>query len=408
MTDGESAAVAKDPAARRAGGGDELPLRVSTLEIFFDLVFAFTLTQLTSVLASHLSWLAVGQVLLVFGLLWWMYGAYAWLTNARPPVHTAERLLLLVGMAGFLIVGLAIPRGFASYGLALGLGYLAVVSVHTWLYYRVNANILRVAPFNVASALLVTAAGLLHGPDGAASPAAYGLWISALVVQLGSPLIVHPRTLFDLRPAHLCERHSALLIVAIGESVAAVGIGAAGPVSQHGSASWRLLATAVLGLAVAAALWWIVFGAGDEERAVQVLSALTSERRTALALNAYFYGNIPLLLGLVAMAAEILRAVTLAAGQPAGSSAARLAQAAVLAVGAALFLGGDVTIRRQLRLGPVRLRAAAAVVALATMAVGATVGLVAQLVLVAAVLVAPLIAEQGPAGGEPARADAAG
>ena len=108
------------------------------------------------------------------------------------------------------------------------------------------------------------------------------------------------------------------------------------------------------------------------------------------------------------MAAEILRAVTLAAGQPAGSSAARLAQAAVLAVGAALFLGGDVTIRRQLRLGPVRLRAAAAVVALATMAVGATVGLVAQLVLVAAVLVAPLIAEQGPAGGEPARADAAG
>jgi len=360
------------------------------------------------VLASHLSWLAVGQVLLVFGLLWWMYGAYAWLTNARPPVHTAERLLLLVGMAGFLIVGLAIPRGFASYGLALGLGYLTVVIVHTWLYYRVNANILRVAPFNLASALLVTVAGLLHGPDGAASPAAYALWIAALVVQLGSPLIVHPGNLFHLRPAHFCERHSALLIVAIGESVAAVGIGAAGPVSHGGSASWRLLASAILGLAVAAALWWIVFGAGDEERAVQVLSAVSSERRTALALSAYFYGNIPLLLGLVAMAAEILRAVTQAAGQPAGSSAARLGQAAVLAVGAALFLGGDVTILQQLRIGPIRLRAAAAVLALATMAVGATVGLEAQLVLVAAVLVAPLIAEQGPAGGEPARADAAG
>jgi low temperature requirement protein LtrA len=91
------------PAAETSGqppGGDELPLRVSTLEIFFDLVFAFTLTQLTSVLATRLSWLAVLQVLLVFGLLWWMYGAYAWLTNARPPVRTAERLLLLVGMTG--------------------------------------------------------------------------------------------------------------------------------------------------------------------------------------------------------------------------------------------------------------------------------------------------------------------
>ena len=76
-------------------GDDQLPLRVSTLEIFFDLVFAFTLTQLTSVLASQVSWLAVGQVLLVFGLLWWMYGAYAWLTNARPPVHATERLLLI-------------------------------------------------------------------------------------------------------------------------------------------------------------------------------------------------------------------------------------------------------------------------------------------------------------------------
>src|SRR5215469_5153636 len=94
----------------REAGADQFPLRVSTLEIFFDLVFAFTLTQLTSVLASQVSWLAVGQIVLIFGLLWWMYGAYAWLTNARPPAHTTERLLLLVGMAGFLVIGLAIPR----------------------------------------------------------------------------------------------------------------------------------------------------------------------------------------------------------------------------------------------------------------------------------------------------------
>lgn len=202
------------------GDGDEVPLRVSTLEIFFDLVFAFTLTQLTSVLAAGPSLLAVGQVLLVFGLLWWMYGGYAWLTNTRPPVHAAERLLLLLGMAGFLIVGLAMPSGFASYGVVLGIGYLVVVVVHAVLYYRVNASILRVAPFNIFSALLVIVAGLLHGKAGQASLAAYLLWVLALVVQLGSPLIVHPARRFQLRPAHFCERHSALIIVAIGESVA--------------------------------------------------------------------------------------------------------------------------------------------------------------------------------------------
>ena len=407
MTAGPAAATGGQP------DGDEEPLRVSTLELFFDLVFAFTLTQLTSVLASRLSWLAAAQVLLVFGLLWWMYGAYAWLTNSRPPRRTTERLLLLVGMAGFLVVGLAIPRGFASYGLVLGLGYLLVVLVHAVLYYRVNANIVRVAPFNIASALLIIAAGLIHGPGGTESWPGYLLWLAALVVQLGSPLVVPVRNLFELRPAHFTERHNALLIVAIGESVAAVGIGAAGPAaSGRGGPDWALLAAAVLGLAVGAALWWIVFGSGDEERAERVLTAADSKRRTGLALSAFFYGFIPLLLGLIALAAGILRVVTLtAAHQGAGgdlSTAVRVWQAAVLAAGGALFLAGDVLIRRQLGTGAVRLRGLAALAALATVVVGLAAGLEAQLAVVAVVLVAPLVAEREPAGDRVARGDAAG
>jgi low temperature requirement protein LtrA len=387
-------------------GADDLPLRVSTLEIFFDLVFAFTLTQLTAVLASDLSWLAVAQVLLVFGLLWWMYEGYAWLTNSRPPVGTTERVLLLVGMTGFLVIGIAIPSGFSQYGVVLGLGYLLVVLVHSGLYYRVNANILRVAPFNVASAVLVTIAGLLHGPAGTASAPSYALWAAALAVQLGSPLVVHPAGRFELRPAHYCERHNALVIVAIGESVAAAGIGAAGPASS-GPVSWRLLAGAVLGLAVAAALWWIVFGAGDEERAEQVLTRARPERRTALAMNAYFYGNIPLLLGLVALAAGVLREVVQAAGRPgpAAGTPASAGQAAVLACGAALFLAGNVIVRWQLRIARVRPRILAAVAALATIPVGVYAGLVAQLGLVAAVLIGSLAAESrapGNAAGQPA------
>ncbi|HEY2688662.1 MAG TPA: low temperature requirement protein A [Streptosporangiaceae bacterium] len=197
-------------------GSDDEPLRVTTLELFFDLVFAFTLTQLAALLAGTLSLAGAAQVLLIFGLLWWMYEGYAWLTNARPPVHTAERLLLLVAMAGFLAIGLAIPNhGFGGSGLALGLGYLLVVLVHGWLYYRANRNILRIIPFNILSALLVITASLLPGHG--QRPAVYALWAAALAVQLGSPLIVRPRNLFELRAAHLAERHGALLLVALGE-----------------------------------------------------------------------------------------------------------------------------------------------------------------------------------------------
>jgi low temperature requirement protein LtrA len=357
----------------------EPQLRVTTLELFFDLVFAFTLTQLTALLASRFSVAAGTQVLLVFGLLWWMYEGYAWLTNARPPVHTAERLPLLVGMAGFLAIGLAIPHGFGGSALALGLGYLTVVVVHAWLYFRVNANILRVAPFNLASALLVIAASLLRGPSGAERPAGYALWVLALAVQLGSPLIVHPRGRFELRPGHLSERHSALILVALGESVVAIGAGA----TRSGQETARLAVAAVLGLALAAALWWSIFGGGEQEQFERVLTAASSERRTALALSALFYGNIPLLLGVVAMAAGVRQVISHSAALTAGPAGPAMA----LGVGCGLFLAGDVAVRHLLGLGRESLRAAAAAVALATIAIGGLVAIEAQLAVITASLV---------------------
>ncbi len=411
--DAAATAAAAPPAAAApaATAPAEQPLRVTSLELFFDLVFAFTLTQLTALLADRLTLdrglapAAVAQVLLIFGLLWWMYGGYTWLTNARPPVHTAERLLLLVGMAGFLTVGLSIPDGFGRAGIALGLGYLTVVLVHSWLYYRVNRNIIRIAPFNIASALLVTIAGLLARPSGGAGPAVYLLWIAAVAIQLGSPLIVHPTGLFELRPAHLVERYSALLMVALGESVAAIGIGAAGLAGEIGQQSARLVAAALLGLALAAALWWIVFGGGDEDEAERVLRAASSQQRTSLAMSAFFMGNIPLLLGVVAVAAGMQQAIEHSAHLSAGPVSA----AAVLAAGTALFLAGAVMSRLLLRTGPVRLRVAAAVLALATTAAGAAVSLDAQLATLTAILVAMLVLERrNAAAGRPAGDVAAG
>src|ERR1700716_4440457 len=105
--------------------------RVSSLELFFDLVFVFTITQLTSLLLSDPTVSGLLQMFLLFGNVWWMYGGYAWLTNAVPPREVAVRLLLLVGMGGFLLIALAIPTAFGGGGIAFGIGYLVVTLVHT-------------------------------------------------------------------------------------------------------------------------------------------------------------------------------------------------------------------------------------------------------------------------------------
>jgi low temperature requirement protein LtrA len=371
------------PGDRPPGSGprDGAPLRVSTLELFFDLVFAFTLTQLTVLLAHHLTLTGVAQVLLIFGVLWWMYGGYAWLTNTRTPDRAPERLLLLAGMAGFLVVGLAIPHGFgpevSETGAALGLGYLIVVLVHVSLYYRLNRNIMRIAPFNVTSALLVILAGVANGP------AVYALWAAALAIQVLSPLIAHPAGRFEIQPAHFVERHGALIIVALGESVAAIGISA-----SRQRVTGSLLAAAVLGLALTACLWWAYFGTGDDGRAERAFTAADPGQRPSLALSAYFFAHIPMLLGVVAMAAGVLLTIGHAAQpHPVG-------QAIALSGGVALFLAGDAWFRAILRIGTPWPRLAAAALALAAAALGATVSVEAQLAVLLGALVAMLAGER--------------
>ena len=360
----------------------DLPLRVSTLELFFDLVFVFTVTQLTGVLARDLTPTGALRVLLIFGVLWWMYGGYAWLTNARTPAALPERLLLLLGMAGFLVIGLAIPQAFTRRGdgIALGLGYLLVVAVHGALYLRLNRNILRVVPFSLASALLVIAAGATLGAAG------YALWIAALAVQVLSPLIVRPQGRFSIQPAHFVERHGALIIVAFGESVADIGIGAAG----H-RLTGTLITQAVLGLALAAALWWAYFGVGGDERAEDAMTRADPAARPGLALNAYFYAYIPMLLGIVALSAGVKRVIghTGPAGYPA---------CLALAGGVALYLAGDIAFRHTLRIGTQRIRAGAAAAALAATAVGVTLSVAAEIALLTLVVAAALVVERKVAG----------
>src|SRR5437763_14134878 len=165
--------------------------RVTTLELFFDLVFVFTITELTTVLYESPTWRGLAQVVLMLGVIWWMYGGYAWMTNAVS-AHTAQRrLLLLGGMTGYFVLALAIPRAFSSSGLAFGLAYLVVVGVHSTLFARASsANvvkaILRLTPFNLASALVVVAGGAIGGRP------QYVLWAVAFAFERLTPVMHRP------------------------------------------------------------------------------------------------------------------------------------------------------------------------------------------------------------------------
>jgi low temperature requirement protein LtrA len=190
--------------------------RVTPLELFFDLVFVFTITQLTAVLYHAPTLRSLVQVMLMLAAIWWMYGGYAWMTNAVS-AHTANRrLLLLGGMGGYFVLALAIPRAFTSSGLAFGIAYLVVVSVHTALFTRSSAAgvvraILRLAPYNLGSALVILAGGALGGA------AQYALWSLAVAFEWLTPVIRGNRG-FDIAAAHFVERHGLVVIIAIGES----------------------------------------------------------------------------------------------------------------------------------------------------------------------------------------------
>jgi low temperature requirement protein LtrA len=332
--------------------------RVSTLELFFDLVFVLTITQLTGVLYEAPTWRSLIEVVLMLSLIWWMYGGYAWLTNAVAAETTNRRILLLGGMGAYFVLALSVPGAFESSGLAFGLAYLVIVAVHTGLFTRatsadvVNA-ILRIFRGNVASALLVLAGGALGGT------AQYVLWAAAVLVQWSTPFVQGLEG-FEVAPAHFVERHGLVLLVAIGESVVAVGIGASGLPIDAG-----VVLVALLGLALSAALWWLYFGHGDDERAERALTGMAPLPRARAALVAFFFCYLAMLLGVVAIAAAEHSALE----DPFGELS--WAKAALLGAGVAVFLAGDAAFRRTLGLGSSLSRGAVALLAVATIPLGA-------------------------------------
>jgi len=314
--------------------------RVSTLELLLDLVFVFTISQVARIVVAAPGWDSVARAAIIMTVVWWMYDAFAWLTNQASPDTLAVRFLLILAMAGFLVLALAIPDAFDAAGVVFGVSYLVVVLIHGLLFIthtgkRGLPTMVLPGPLNIVIALLLIASGFVHGTAD---------WV---LFALPVPLIATAGIFasgqgVDLGATHFVERHGLLMIIAFGESIVSVGAGLTG----HEVAP-ALIVGAVTSVAVVAALWWCYFS-GDDSRAEESFERRDERARGTLALTAFYLCHLVMILGLVLLAAGLhlssMDAFT-RAPQPAGRFTCG---------GAALYRAADTEHRRELRIGPWR------------------------------------------------------
>ena len=267
--------------------------RVTPLELFFDLVFVFGFTQVTAVLSNDPTWRGLEHGLLILVALWWAWAAYAWVTNTVDPEQGAVWGSILAAIGAMFIAALAVPEAFGRHGVVFGVAFLIVILMQVTLYALavrgepdLLAAILRVTPWSFIGALLILVAGFVSAD---LKPL---LWLVGLAVALLAPLLGSQRG-WRVHPAHFVERHGLIVIIAIGESLAAIGFGARGTGLSAG-----VIVAAVLGLAVAASFWLAYFDFFTR-RAGQLLSERSGERQSALARDVYTYLHLPMVAGIV-------------------------------------------------------------------------------------------------------------
>jgi low temperature requirement protein LtrA len=331
----------------------ETEQKVTSLELFFDLVFVFAITQVSAMMAADLTWAGLGRGLLVLSALWWAWAAFSWLTNTINPEEGPTRLAMLAATAAALVTSLAVPGAFSDDALVFALAYTTLRVLHIVIYVlgspdrEIRAAIERMAPgFLVFCGLLIAASGF----DGWAQAA---LWIAALVVHfLG--LSLSGLKGWRVSPAHFAERHGLIVIIALGESIVAVGAGAAG-LRVDGA----LIVAAVLGTTAAFALWWAYFDvvALVAERRLRAAEGVA---RARMARDSYTYLHLPMIAGIVLLALGVKKTVA-----HTGDELATVA-AVGLCGGPALYLLAHVAFRlRNVHTwNPRRLAAAALLIAL--------------------------------------------
>jgi low temperature requirement protein LtrA len=270
--------------------------QVTPLELFFDLVFVLALTQCTQLMSDDPTWGGLARGLLVLGVLWWSWVGYAWLTSVVDPEEDAVRGVIFVAMAGFLLAALCVPEAFDDLGLAFALTYGVTRAAHIGLFLlasRDDPN-LRKSVVGLAASTAI-GVGILGGAsflDGFAQGALWGL---ALVLDMGGPYFINAEG-WKLVPAHFAERHGLIVIIALGESIVAIGIGVGRDLSFGQGAA------AVVGMGLAAAMWWIYFDVVALVAARRLERAMVGREQNEMARDSYSYLHFPMVAGIVLVA----------------------------------------------------------------------------------------------------------
>jgi low temperature requirement protein LtrA len=375
------------PSLRREAGVEQ---RTTTLELFYDLVFVFAVTQVSHLLLGHLTWEGAGQAALVLLVVWWSWNYTTWVTNELDPSSIVVRLLLIALMLASLLMAIAIPQAFGAKALLFAASYVAIqVGRHSFLTFVAadrgtveRERAARILTWFVVAGTLWIAGALA---DGSARTV---VWLVALTLDYGAPLVTfwvpgRPRLrpeVWDVGTAHFAERFQLFIIIALGESIVVTGATAA--VLDLTTARITALALAFLSTA---ALWWLYFNlvaAIAERRLAQ------AEHRTVLARDAYTYLHVAIVAGI------LLSAVgdELVIAHPTDELPS--AELTAVVCGPALYLLAHVALRLRMTHAISTRRLAGAVACLAVGGIGTFAPALAVSAMLLAVLVAVIVADQ--------------
>jgi low temperature requirement protein LtrA len=270
--------------------------RVTALELFFDLVFVLALTQCTALMSSTPTWEGVLRGLLILGMLWWSWGGYAWLTSVVDPEEGAVRLVMFAAMAALLVTALCVPGTFGGDALLFACAYGVVRTAHIGLFRLASRDDpgLRRSVRGLAASTAI-GVGLLVAAAFANGGAQIALWAVALLLDTGGPFLFGAEG-WKLVPSHFAERHGAIIIIALGESIVAIGAGASGAVDAG------VVGAAVLGMVVACALWWLYFDVVAIVAQRRLAKAQEGRERNEIARDSYSYLHFPMVAGIALVA----------------------------------------------------------------------------------------------------------
>ena len=369
---------------------------VSPLELFFDLVFVFALTQVTAFMAHDISWLTVLRGVLIIMLLWWAWTGYAWLANVASADENAMKLAILSGMAAMFVLALCIPEAFhdAEGGLngpvVLAVCYLGFRVAHLAIFLLIarednglRAQLGRFAPSVFGSGIVLLIASQFEGWLQTA------LWAFALIVDYVGTALGGASGWRLPSPGHFAERHGLIVIIALGESIVAIGVGVAElPIS------WPIVLGSALGLALASAMWWAYF----DVSALLGERALTDEplaTRARFGRNAYSYVHMPLVIGIVLVALGLKKTLEYVGDSEKHTLSDPLSAVSLAALvgGVVIYLLAHVTFKRLTVHTLSYLRLATAAMLLAAYPLILQIPAMAQLAVVMVLLVACLIVE---------------